>query len=183
MRATLAAEVPIRPHLLALLCAGCFPDDWDGKPYQPYTTPVGTDDTGAVATDDGIVGTWVSEGSDLSDLFAGLPFFYVWVEASFRADGQVFTEIRDRDGATYTTSGTWTTDTSTDPATISLQQTEPYVAALAGIYAIDGDTMTYEVVQLTPDYGYQAPTPELGFGSTAGPNLVPGINVQTFERN
>lgn len=178
--------MPIRPLLLALLAlsTGCFPDDWNGQPYVPSTATVGDDDddTGVVV-EAGIVGTWISEGSDISDLFAGLPFFYVSVEATFRADGSVSTEIRDRDGATYVTSGTWTTDTSTDPAVIDLQQIEPYAAVLSGIYAIEGDTMTYEVVQLSPDYGYQAPTPEGGFGSTAGPNLIPGINVQTFERN
>ena len=176
--------MPIRPLPLALLAlTGCFPDDWNGQPYQPYSTPVvSTDDTGVVE-EAGLVGTWVSEGSDVSDLFSGIPFFYVYVEATFRGDGTVSTEIRDQDGAVYLTSGTWAADESTDPAAITLEQIEPYPAFLAGIYQIRGTELTYEVVQLTPDYGYSAPTPAGGFGSTAGPNLIPGVNVQTFERN
>jgi len=128
------------------------------------------------------VGTWVSEGSDLSDLFAGFPFEYRSIEASFRADGTVVTEIVDKDGASYITSGTYTIDATTTPASINLQQVEPYQAVLVGIYQVSGAELTYEVVQVQPDYGYIPPTPDSGFGSTAGPSLSPGINVQTYER-
>ena len=51
-----------------------------------------------------------------------------------------------------------------------------------GIYEVDGNTLTYEVVQVDPDYGFTPPTPESGFGSTGGPNMTEGINVQVYRR-
>jgi hypothetical protein len=169
----------------ALVSSGCFPDDWDGQPYQPPSTGgssfvIDTNDTGPAL--DPLVGTWVSEGSDLSDLFAAFPFEYQSIEATFRADGVVNTEIIDGDGVRYVTTGTYTADAATTPGAILLQQVEPYEATLSGIYQVRGDELTYEVVQVSPDYGFIPPTPESGFGTTAGPSLSPGINVQTFER-
>jgi hypothetical protein len=169
---------------MPLLLAACFPDDWDGQPYVPGGStgpdPIDTSDTAAPVA--GIVGSWESEGSDLSDLFANVPFFYEYVRADFGANGIVSSEIRDSDGAVYVVTGTFVVDEGTQPASIVLQQTEPYIATLQGIYQVSGDTLTYEVVQLTPDYGYLPPTPEQGFGTTSGPNLVPGVNVQTYVR-
>ncbi len=124
----------------------------------------------------------MSEGSDLSDLFANFPFEYRSIEATFQANGTVTTEIIDKDGASYVTSGTWVADSSTSPASIQLQQVEPYQASLVGIFEVRGDTLTYEVVQVQPDYGYLPPTPESGFGTTSGSGLTQGINVQTYER-
>lgn len=168
-----------------LAWAGCFPDDWDGQPYQPGTTPGPsfTDDTAAATPDEvPLVGTWISEGSDISPLFSNLPFSYVHIEALFRADGTVTTDIEDDNGASYVTSGTYVIDDSTDPASIVLQQIEPYDGRLEGIFRVVGDELTYEVVQVEPDYGYVPPTPAAGFGSTSGPSLTPGINVQTYVR-
>lgn len=182
---------PFAPRVLAACCiaaglGGCFPDDWDGQPYQPVTTPApapGPVDTAdpTVAVEP-LVGTWVSEGSDISPLFANLPFSYTMIVATFRADGTVVTDIEDKDGATYVTSGTWEADNATVPASIVLVQVEPYAGRLEGIFQVDGDELTYEVVQVEPDYGYVPPTPANGFGSTSGPSLTPGINVQTYVR-
>jgi len=176
--------------VVGAVLGGCFPDDWNGQPYRPDTDPA-TQPTFATVTDtanptvatDPLVGVWISEGSDISPLFANLPFFYEYIEATFRADGTVVTLIEDRDGATYVTSGTYTNDPSTTPGVVTLQQLEPYEATLQGIYRVTGDELTYEVVQLTPDYGYTPPTPDEGFGSTSGPNLTPGVNVQTYVRD
>jgi hypothetical protein len=164
---------------------GCFPDDWDGQPYQPPTGTVPTFvvDTGAPDPEaEPLVGTWISEGSDISPLFANLPFSYERIQATFRDDGTVTTDIVDADGASYVTSGTWSLNRATEPAVIVLQQTEPYEGVLEGIVRVSGDELTYEVVQVQPDYGYVPPSPEAGFGSTSGPNLSPGVNVQTYVR-
>jgi len=175
--------------VVGAVLGGCFPDDWNGQPYQPddtrptFTVPTTTDTAVPVGSVDPLVGVWVSEGNDISPLFSNLPFFYEYIEATFRADGTVVTFIEDRDGATYVTSGTYVANDSTVPGVITLQQVEPYSATLQGIYLVEGDVLTYEVVQLTPDYGYNPPTPALGFGSTNGPNLTAGVNIQTFERD
>ena len=81
-----------------------------------------------------------------------------------------------------TVTGTWTADTSTEPGVVSLEQEEPYEAKASGIFAVDGAVLTYEVVQTEPDYGFSPPTPQGGFGSTNGPGVGPGDNVQTFRR-
>jgi len=70
---------------------------------------------------------------------------------------------------------------ATDPGTISLSQSVPTEATAEGIWQVSGTTLTYEVVQTDPDFGFTAPTPEAGFGSTAGPGLTPDINVQVYE--
>lgn len=177
------------PIALSLLLAGCFPDDWDGRPYRGPTggdAPiVDSDDTGAPpppTTTDGLVGTWVSAGADLSALFSDEPFHYVEVRATFGADGTYAATSTDAGGTTYPLSGTWTSDDSTSPAWLQQDQTTPYTAVAEGIYAIDGDTLTFEVVQVVPDYGFVPATPQGGFGSTGGPGIAAGVNVQIYRR-
>ena len=166
--------------ILLLLALACIPDDWDGTPYHPPGTSA--TDTGGGAGDAALVGDWLSTGSDLSPLFASSTFDYTSVTASFGADGHYTATTKDRGGQTNTVQGTYTVDLSTDPAGISLDQTSPYAALASGIYEVDGDTLTYEVVQTSPDYGYSPPTPSQGFGSTSGPGLSEGDNVQIYRR-
>lgn len=181
--------------LLGASLAGCFPDDWNGLPYQPGvvtpgggTTIVDTDGGGGTDTGDptvptaGIVGVWVSEGSRLSDLFAGDPFDYVMVEAHFKADASYVVTSEDAGGTSYVLTGTYVAEEGT-PGTIALSQVQPYVAEASGIWQVDGDELRYEVVQTLPDYGFAPPTPEAGFGSTAGPGMTPGVNVQVYLRD
>jgi hypothetical protein len=165
-----------------LLLGGCFPDDWNGQPYVPPTDglPTITDDSGAPVVD-GIVGSWVSEGSDRSPLFAAEPFDYASVVAEFGASGAYVVTSTDQEGVEYVLVGTYET-TDDVPGAITLRQTDPYVATAEGLWAVDGDTLTYEVVQTIPDYGYSPPTPGDGFGSTSGPGMTPGLNVQTYRR-
>jgi hypothetical protein len=168
---------PFPVLVLALPLVGCMPDDWDG---QPWTGPGGSPaDTGA--TGPAFVGGWISEGADLSELFAADPFRYVRVEASFGADGGYAVTSTDADGAAYLLTGTFAADTTTSPATVTLLQTEPYEAEAEGIWEVQAGALTWEVVQTVPDYGFVPPTPEGGFGSTGGPGMEPGANVQTYR--
>lgn len=175
---------PVFGSIAALALTGCFPDDWDGKPYVPFTTTPtftdGPDDTGEPAGDP-LVGEWVSEGADRSPLFASPPFEYASVAATFRSDGGFVVVPVDQEGVEYLVTGTWQAGGG-DLRAIVLSQVEPYVATGEGILAIDGDVLTYEVVQTVPDYGFTPPTPATGFGATSGPGLQPGDNVQTFRR-
>lgn len=174
----------MRPVVLLGL-AGCLPDDWNGEPYlgPPTTSVPSTTDTGE-PTDDAspLVGRWISEGDDRSPLFAEPPFSYVRVETTFRADGAYTTTTETADGPVVL-SGTWSADEGPAPAPVAIEQISPYVASAIGIWQVDGDVLTWEVVQITPDYGYVAPTPDSGFGSTSGPGLEAGDNVQIFRRS
>jgi hypothetical protein len=174
----------LRAPIAATLVAGCAPDDWDGTDYVPDTSVDTTDtsDTGDTSSPDGFVGDWRSQGNDLSALFAADPFNYAVVDASFRSNGSYTVDATDDEGADYALVGTYTVDESTDPAAIALHQSEPYEALASGIYRVVGDTLTYEIVQTSPDYGFVPPTPSTGFGSTSGPNMDDGINVQTYRR-
>lgn len=176
--------------ILALLALACAPDD---------VTDDGADDTGADTADtgadtgddsgdtgsggaDSIVGEWLSEGEDISELFAGAPFSYVSIVATFGGDGSYTVVATNDEGQVGTLTGTYTVDTSTEPGAITLEQATPYAATAVGIWDVEGDTLTYEVVQTVPDYGYVPPTPETGFGTTSGPNIDPGVNVQVYVR-
>ncbi len=163
---------------MIFLLLACMPDDYVG-PLPTGTTPV--DDTAAPDAAS-IAGDWLSEGDDLSDLFAGEPFNYASTTGSFGADGSYTAEVTDLEGTAYPIAGSYTVDVSTDPATIHIVQTAPYEAEADGIWQVAGDVLTYEVVQTTPSYGFTAPTPERGFGSTAGPGLAPDSNVQVYRR-
>lgn len=166
--------------MIAWLLA-CMPDDYAG-PYSTFTQAP-TADTGAgVATEGGLVGAWRSEGADLSALFSADPFAYQRVDTTFSADGTYTVDALDGDGNAWPITGTYTVDVTVAPATIALVQQTPYEAEAEGIWSVSGDTLTYEVVQTLPDYGFRPPTPERGFGSTTGPGLAPGANVQTYQR-
>jgi hypothetical protein len=161
---------------------GCVEDDWNPD-AQPSDTAFDTaTDTGNSdqAPDPNLVGDWTSQDSDISELLADDPFNTILVEATFRANSSYEVSSQDAagDGATFT--GTWSVDPSTDPPGITLEQSEPYTAISKGLYAIAADVLTYEIVQTVPDYGFAPPIGD--FGTTTGPGVSPGVNIQIFRR-
>jgi hypothetical protein len=202
----ISPEHPMRRALLLVLLTACSPDD-DGSKYDTADTSdsgavdadtdagtdtdadtdAGTDtdgDTDAgsdtdTSSDDPIVGAWVSQGTDLAPLFRNAFFDYQRVDADFSADGSYDVLVTLNDGATVTLTGTYTTDTSTEPHRISVEQTAPEAQSSAGIYAVSGDTLTYEIA--SESAGCTPPTPATGFGSSSCPNLAPGDLTQTYR--
>jgi hypothetical protein len=136
-------------------------------------------DTDTDTDADTLPGTWLSSGADLSDLFA--PYFSK-ITADFRANGAYTVVAVDTDGGATTFTGTYTADTGTVPGAIELLQTSPSNARSEGIYRVTADTLLYEVVIVEPSYGYAPPTVASGFGSSTGPQLEPGQNIQTYRR-
>ncbi len=172
--------------LLVALTLACVPDDVD-QTGTPDTSDLDTADTGtdtdeSPTGDLSLVGEWRSEGDGLSVLFAGAPFYYDHIDATFRDDSTYEVVAVDQDGVSYDFSGTYLVVEDTSPATIVQSQTVPSSVTAEGIWEVAGDTLTFEVVQTSPDYGFTAPTPEAGFGSTGGNGLEPGVNVQTYVR-
>lgn len=169
---------------LLLALWGCIPDDWDGKIYQGPPGSTGDSGAGPAVTGDGLPGDWRSEGADRSPLFSEPPFEVQFVEGSFFSDGTYTFTTVNAAGDAATVTGTWEDNGSSPPIAISLSQEEPYEADASGIYELsdEGATLTYEVVQTQPDYGFTPPTPSSGFGSTLGVGLAPGDNVQLFRR-
>ncbi len=168
-------------RLIPLLLIGCITDDWDGTPYDPEA--VVTSDTGTVAsTDHPLMGAWNSVGDDISSMFSADPFNYVALVAQFESDGSYTAISTDSTGTQYVLAGDYVFDDSSVPGSITLWQTEPFEATAEGIWQIDTEILTYEVVQTVPDYGFAPPTPDAGFGSTSGPGIDPGTNTQVYRR-
>jgi hypothetical protein len=188
-------RAPLALLTLTLLVA-CRPDDVDdtGSPSDGGATDGGTADGGGgdgggdgggtadACAASALLGDWLSQGDDVSPLFQSATFDYASIEASFTADCAYTVLATTGAGDQYTLTGTWSADEGTTPASIVQQQSSPYAATAEGIFQVDGDTLTFEVVQTTPDYGFTAPTPSTGFGSTAGQGLSPGDNTQTYQR-
>ncbi|MBM4368987.1 MAG: hypothetical protein FJ102_22415 [Deltaproteobacteria bacterium] len=164
--------------------AGDADTDTDTDTDSDSDTDTDTDadsdgDADADSDSDSLAGDWISEGDDLSELFA--PYFDR-ITAEFKSGGSYTVVATDTEGQSTTFKGSYTTATGTSPASIELVQTSPSSAVSHGIYEVEGDELTYEVVITEPDYGYVAPTPEGGFGSSSGPQLDPGANIQTYRR-
>lgn len=168
--------------ILALTLLACTPDDVTDKNADDTAGDTSEDTSGGDGGPGDISGSWVSEGDDISDLFAGAPFNYTRIDASFDVGGSYVVTVLDSGGTASELTGTYASDATTNPGTIVLTQTAPYAATAQGIWQVVDEVLTYEVVQTTPDYGFTPPTPESGFGTTAGPNLDPGVNVQVFRR-
>lgn len=155
---------------LALFTIGCDGDN-------TTDTDMGSD-TGMETS--AIVGDWNSSGDDVAPLLAAAPLLYTDIDASFEADGSYQVVATNSDGNATTFSGTYTVDASTNPHGIMLIQTLPQQSESNGIFEIDGTTLTYEVVQTSPDFGFVAPTPETDFGSTSGNGIEADVNTQVF---
>lgn len=175
---------------MILFLLACAPDDVTDKrnPGDTNDTSItDTGDTSDTSVDDtgasgSLVGDWVSTGADICPLLAEAPFNYTRIEASFESDLSYTVQVTNADGQTGTLRGSYSTSTGTTPDGITLSQTAPTTATALGIYLVEGDVLTYEVVQTDPDYGFTPPTPATGFGSTQGEGLEPGVNVQVYRR-
>lgn len=130
---------------------------------------------------DPIVGSWLSEGTNIAPLLAGAPFNTVRITADFNADGTYTVVTTDASNTQLTLTGTWeTSDGVGDIRNITVNQSSPTALVSTGIYSVDGSTMTYEVAQTTPPLtGVTPPTPAAGFGSTSG-GVLGMANVQTY---
>ena len=162
------------------LTAALFPVALMFAACEGTTDDTEADTEEAIPNDSALVGDWISEGANISPLFQTATFDYVEITAAFEADGTYQVDAVNGGGTTTTFTGTFTTDDSTDPATITLIQTVPSDATSEGIWQVDGTDLTYEVVQTSPDFGFVPPTPATGFGSTSGPNIEPDVNIQLY---
>jgi hypothetical protein len=120
--------------------------------------------TGTINLDviDAIVGTWRSEGDDVPPGFEA--FAITAITATFSADGDYVVDAESDFGPLQFT-GTYETAASDegDIRTITLDQATPGQLVSEGIYAVDADGLTYEVIDITQGI---PPTPEGGFGSS-----------------
>lgn len=132
----------------------------------------------------GLVGTWISKGTDMAPLLVGLGFDSIQakfeINNTYLVTGYAGSAVVPFVG-TYvqTKSGTgniWN---------ITLNQTTPTPVTSVGIFEVFTDTnpynMKYEVVQTEPSIGATPPTATAGFGSTNG-GALGIINIQTYRK-
>lgn len=139
---------------LAFFYYGCSSDDDSVTPEPPA---------------DKIVGTWISEGSDVAPgLIATLKT--VRIVATFNANNTYLVVAKDSSGAEVTFSGTYSVseNAGTTIRSITLNQTVPTSVTSQGIYEVGTNGyLRYEVIQTTPEIaGFTPPVPAEGFGST-----------------
>lgn len=135
----------------------------------------------------GIVGTWVSKGTDVALLLVNL-FKVDSIVATFR-ENQTYTVLQYAGGATaaLTLSGTYTqTKSNTGNIwTITVNQSAPAALTSAGIFEVTAtaapNAMKYEIAQTSPDIGAVPATPAGGFGSTNA-GVFGTLNVQNYKR-
>lgn len=136
------------------------------------------DDTGTGGDPTAIHGTWVSTGNNIAP---GLAAFGIsQIEATFNANG-TYTVNATIAGSQFAQTGTYTTQASTvgDIRTIRLEQQTPNQLVAQGIYEVEGNTMRYEVVDVSQG---TPPTPQGGFGSTVAGDDPAGNWTQVFVR-
>ena len=145
---------------------------------------------------DPIVGTWVSEGTNVAPGLGGAPFNVSKIVATFNANKSYTVIQTDKSNVTTTFTGTYTNtaSTSTDASTttgtlgatiynIVANQATPSAVIATGIYAISTTKMTYEVIQTSPALtGVSAPTAAGGFGSTTIAGTKYAIYVQKYVK-
>ncbi|HPG34318.1 MAG: hypothetical protein H6541_06455 [Lentimicrobiaceae bacterium] len=144
-------------------------------------------ESNAAAQDLGIMGSWVSEGSNVAPLLVTY-FNVLKVEAEFKADFTYVVNQFNIGNATTTPdlvfTGTYEIVKSTfgNIWTITCSQELPYTATASGIFEIKTgpEVLWYEVVQTSGTQNVP-PTPALGFGSSNGGTLGE-LNIQKFVR-
>ncbi len=171
---------------------GCAPDDVgdSGAAGNQDTSSEGGDtstdgdggdgDGGAADALGGLEGSWISEGADVSELLAY--YGYASVTAVFDAEGGYTIVATHGSGATDSYEGSVAVDLDSDPHGVVATQSVPEAVTSEGIFTVESSTLTWEVVQTTPDAGCTAPTAASGFGSTTCSGQTGDYNVQTFQK-
>ncbi|MCB0654290.1 MAG: hypothetical protein KDC85_23625 [Saprospiraceae bacterium] len=126
---------------------------------------------------------WQSSGANIALLLAGAPFN---VDSIYVEFDLITYRVEQFSGGVMTVlEGNYTQSKSGfgNIWDIILNQSTPSSLTATGIYeiSVDGNLMTYEVLQTEPDLGYTPPTAAAGFGSTNG-GTFSTWNVQKYEK-
>lgn len=163
--------------------------DYDFENASVDVTNLSKDEDIDFTAKDGIVGVWLSAGTNVAPILdvifaaaGGVDSVY----ATFNSDKSYSVHQVNGDGTVVDYAGTYSNAKSSvgDIYTIIANQTDPYPATSEGIYEIDRTQtphfMRYEVVQTSGSQNVP-PTPEAGFGSTNGGTLGTS-NIQNYIR-
>ncbi len=133
-----------------------------------------------------LVGEWVSEGADVAPLLREAPLSLSRLQANFKSDQSFLVTITNQQGESFNLSGQYSVilnQTITGPHEIELRQAQPEASFSQGIWTVENDILTYEVVQVEPPLpGNNTPPNAMsGFGSSNQGELG-SDNVQVYRR-
>lgn len=134
--------------------------------------------TGPNASEDEIVGTWVSAGSNVAPGLVAAPFLTDSIIATFNDNGS-YLVTQWSGGASVQLTGTYTVGSEPEGQIRSIiaVQVSPSAVTSQGIFQVTGSAMEYEIIQVAPALqGVNAPTVGGGFGSTT----VNGVSTGTY---
>ncbi|KAB2909900.1 MAG: hypothetical protein LC102_13200 [Ignavibacteriales bacterium] len=136
---------------------------------------------------DALVGTWVSEGSDVAPGLVSVSKT-VRVVATFNENKTYKVVSTDSSNTSVTFEGTWsyTDNAGTDIKSITLNQSTPAALTSSGIFEISASgNLTYEIIQTNPAIqGFTAPTAAEGFGSTKYNGIKLGVTwIQKYVKH
>lgn len=136
---------------------------------------------------DELVGTWISEGAGQVAPGLATTLKTKRITATFN-ENKTYTVVSvDSSNAAVTFTGTWEAGNQAPGSirSIVLNQSTPTAIVSSGIFQVEGNNLTYEVIQTTPAIdGFTAPTVEGGFGSTSYLNTRLGeIWIQRYVRS
>ena len=173
MRTTIFLSLTLAAAAAGMLLAGC------GNAVE----------TGGTGTQQQpIVGTWVSQGTDVAPLLAGAPFNNAKITATFKDDATYTVVSIDTSNKELDYSGTYQIMPSavSNIIEIRLSEVTPSTAEVEGMYQIDTsqtpERMQYEAVQTQPTNSLQPPSPDKGFGSTVYNGIQISTLIQKYSR-
>ncbi len=113
----------------------------------------------------GVQGNWKSVGANMAPGLVALGIDSIYAEFNTNS---TYTVTSYSGGAPLDLTGTYVQTASGVGSiwNITVEQTSPSVLTSEGIFEVNGDNMTYEVIQTAPAIGATPPTAAAGFGSS-----------------
>jgi hypothetical protein len=145
-----------------------------------------SDDDGTPPATHELVGTWISDGTDIAPGLAAT-LKTALIVATFNSNNTYTVVATDSSNASVTFTGTWTTTGAAgEIREITLSQSTPAALTSEGIFqvTVGGTRLTYEVIQVQPPIaGFTAPVVAEGFGSTKYNGVALGVTwIQKYDK-
>lgn len=166
--------------------AGIMGGELSGGEVEGGEQIAGEIQAGSPLEDPAIIGIWRSEGSDVASLLREPPLSLSSLEARFDKNERFVVNITNTNGESFSLNGQFSV-----PMGASLGQTHPITlvqelpesSTSEGIWRVEGDLLTYEVVQTNPPLpgDNSPPSTTQGFGSTNRGELG-SDNIQLYRR-
>lgn len=140
----------------------------------------------AVSQQSPLLGVWISSGEDVAPLLSEPPARLSQLTAEFKANGELVVQVVNQNGENFSLVGSYLIPEFTVEGmiySIEVNQSLPDPSTTQGIWRVEDEVLTYEVVQVDPPLpgSNSPPTVSSGFGSTNRGDLG-SANIQIYRR-